>query len=445
MAAAGHAATAAASCLALAAVCCVATATGPLAPPEATAATADVAAPVGGNFSIAPARRTVVAQPPVELSDTTVANTTEAPLRVRVYPVLLAQVPSGAFTFDPSPPQLARARRVLETFPSRFPLAPNAVRQVTLRWRSLPHGARTAAVGVVYQATPPPDGTPVRTVERLLGVNILSLPGAYRRGGALAGLHVAQQAPGVLRFTADVHNTGQAVGGPRRLELSIRDRDGALLVHRAIATDIVLPGATRDFAVDLAQPLPAGRYTADASMDYGDSRHKRASLPFALAGTSALTAPHLQVGPILARGTVGASAQITATLANTGTTAAHPVIQLRLFRAAAGASQRSAIAHRRVAPGALAPGAHRRLDISLGRLQRGTYVLSASYHDANGTPQTLVADFQAQPPVSPLTRVRQWLQQHPLLTPLLISGLSLVLIGMLLARIRRLERAVRAS
>jgi hypothetical protein len=441
LAAAGRVATA--ICLALAAAGCVATATGPLAPPAT--ATADVATRVGGSFAISPARRTVVAQPPVELSSTTVANTTEAPLRVDVYPVLLAQIPSGAFTFDPSPAELARARRVLEADPSSFALAPNAVREVTLRWRALPHGARTAAVGVVYQGTPAPHGAPVQTVERLLGVDVLSLPGAHRSSGALTGLHVAQQAARVLRFTADVRNTGQAVAGPQRLELSIRDRGGAVRVHRGIATDIVLPGATRDFMVDIGQRLPAGRYTADALMQYGAARRESASLPFTLAAPSALTAPHLQVGPIAARGTVGAGAQITAILVNTGTAAAHPVIELRLFRVAAGAQQRSAVARQRIAPDALAPGAHRRLHISLGRLGRGTYVLSASYNDANGTPQTLVADFQAQPSVPPFTRVRQWLQQHPLLAPLLISGLGLGLIGVLLARIRRLERGVRAS
>jgi hypothetical protein len=428
--------------LAVAAVGCVAIAISSPAPPVAIA---DMATRVGGSFSISPARRTVVARPPVELSSTTVANTTEAPLRVRVYPVLLAQAPSGAFTFDPSPAELARARRTLEAAPSSFALAPQAVRQVMLRWRSLPHGAHMAAAGVVYQATPAPDGAPVQTVERLLGVDVLSLPGAHRSSGALTGLHVAQRAPGVLQFTAGVHNTGQAVAAPRRLELSIRDRGGAVRVHRGIATDIVLPGATRDFTVELARRLPAGRYTADALMDYGSDRRRSATLPFTLAAPNALTAPHLQVGPIAARGMVGAGAQITATLANTGTAAAHPVIELRLFRVAAGAQQRSAVAHRRVAPGALAPGAHRRLQISLGRLGRGTYVLSASYDDANGTPQTLVADFQAQPPVPPFMRVRQWLQQHPLLAPLLISGLGLGLVGALLARIRRLERGMRTS
>jgi hypothetical protein len=432
-----------AGCAAVAVAGCLATAIGPL----ASVAMAGVATPLGGSFSISPARRTVVAQPPVELSSTSVANTTETALRVRVYPVLLSQAPSGAFTFDPSRGALYAAERVLEAAPARFALAPNAVQAVTLRWRSLPHGARTAAVGVVYQATPPRDGTQVQTVERLLGLDVLSLPGAYRRSGVLTGLHVAQQAPGVLQFTAEVRNTGQAVAGPQQLELTIRDRRGTRLVRRPIVTDIVLPGATRDFTVDLARRLPAGRYTAAAVMDYGDgtSNHESASLPFKLAGPGALTAPHLQVGPLTARGTVGAGAQITAVLANSGTAAAHPVIELRMYRLADAANQHSAVVYRRVAPSALAPGAHRRLSVSLGRLQRGTYVLSASYDDANGTPQTLVTDFQAQPTVSLFTRVREWLQQHPLLAPLLTSGLSVVLIGVLLARIRRLEQSVRVS
>jgi hypothetical protein len=418
---------------------CVAVSGSLLAP---SVAPASVATRLGGSFSISPARRTVVARPPVTLSSTRVANTTEATLRVRVYPALLSQNPSGAFTFDPAPTELARAERVLEATPSSFVLAANTSRQVALRWRSLPRGARTAAVGVVYQATPPREGGPVQAVERLLGVDILELPGSYRLGGALTGLHVAQQAPHVLRFTAEVRNTGQAVAGPRRLELTIRDRRHTRLVHSPIATDIVLPGASRDFSVELAHRLPAGRYTAYAHMEYGTSdRESASSLAFALAGPNALTAPHLQVGPLIARGTVGAGAQITAMLANTGTAAAHPAIELRLFRLP-GAAHNGPLVHRLLEPSALAPGAHRRLDISLGRLRRGTYMLSASYEDADGTPQTLVADFQAQPVVGTFTRVRQWLEQHPLLAPLLTLGLSLMPIGVLLARIRQLERGV---
>jgi hypothetical protein len=410
-----------------------------LTPPVAAAS---VATRLGESFSISPARRTVVARPPVTLSSTRVANTTEAALQVRVYPALLSQTPSGAFTFNASPTELARAERVLQATPSSFELAANTARQVTLRWRSLPRGARTAAVGVVYQATLPREGAPVRAVERLLGLDILELPGSYRVRDALTGLHVAQQAPHVLRFTADVRNTGQAVAGPRRLELTIRDRRHTRLVGSPIATDIVLPGASRDFSVDLAHRLPAGRYTAYARMEYGTSGRESGSLAFTLAGANALTAPHLQVGPLTARGTVGAGAQITAMLANTGTAAAHPVIELRLLRLAGG-THNGPLAHLRVDPSALAPGARRRLYISLGRLQRGTYMLSASYEDANGTPQTLVADFQAQPVVGILTRARQWLEQHPLLAPLLTLGLSLLLIGVLLARIRQLERGVR--
>src|ERR1700689_5268201 len=53
-----------------------------------------------GAFSITPARRYATASPPIRLQATRVANTTAATLQVQVFPVLLGQLPSGAFTFS---------------------------------------------------------------------------------------------------------------------------------------------------------------------------------------------------------------------------------------------------------------------------------------------------------------------------------------------------------
>jgi hypothetical protein len=109
----------------------------------------------------------------------------------------------------------------------------------------------------------------------------------------------------------------------------------------------------------------------------------------------------------------GADAHVAAvgvvylTLATTGTAAAHPVIELHIFRLGGGARGRRPVASRRVVPAALAPGARRRVAIGLGRLRRGTYMLSASYEDADGTSQTLDADFPAQPAVGALAWVRR--------------------------------------
>jgi hypothetical protein len=406
---------------------------------------ASVATPTEGAFSITPVRRFVVARPPVALGETRVANTTPGALGVQVFPVLLTQTPEGAFAFDTSPAEVLAARHLLDASPRGFRLAPGAVREVALRWRALPPGARTAAVGVVYQAIPRTGGSPVRIVEQLLGVDVLRLPGRYRVSGALTGLNVAQQAPRVLRFTADARNTGQAVTGPRRLELTIHDQRGARVLLRGLATDIVLPGATRDFPLDVAHRLPAGRYTAYAHMGFGSSYDQTATLPFELAGLGALTAPHLQIGPLLARGTVGQGARVTATLGNTGTAPAHPAIELRLFRLAAGVQGEEPIASRHVVVSALAPRAHRRLDVGFGRLRRGTYRLLASYEDANGTPQTLVADFQAQPDVGFFTRLHQLIEEHALLAPLLILALSAALTAALLIRMRQLKRALAAA
>jgi hypothetical protein len=164
---------------------------------------------------------------------------------VQVFPVLLGQALSGAFTFETSAFALAAARDVLGVGPTSFTLTPRASRRVGLRWRRLPSHARIADVGVVYQATPAAGAGAVRIVERLLGVDVLKLPGQYRRSGRLLGVHVAQIEPGALQIGLRVRNTGQAVAGPSRLVLTVRGRSGGLLVNRSMEGDIVLPGATR--------------------------------------------------------------------------------------------------------------------------------------------------------------------------------------------------------
>jgi hypothetical protein len=409
------------------------------------AAGASVAVRLGGMFSIAPARHRIVARPPAQLAPTEVANTTLSTLRVRVFPVLLAQTISGAFTFDSSPAGLLAARQVLAAAPSGFGLAPDSSRQVELSWRRLPAHTRTAVVGVVYQATPSAGRGPVRIVEQLLGVNMLRLPGRYRFTGRLTGVHVTQVKPGTLRFILGVQNTGQAVAGPSRLLLTVRDQHGALLVHRRLATDIVLPGATRDFVLDIGHKLPAGSYTVRAHAAFGSSRRLSATGRFELVGPNELPAAELRVGPLTARGVVGQGAELDATLQNTGTVAGNTAIDLSLYRLIGGVPGQRPVASRRLVTDSIAPGNSSRLRSAVGELRRGSYRLIASYEDSSGAPQTLVADFQAQLQPGVLARLRSFESEHLLLTPLAILLASGAAIALLLVRERRLKRALAAA
>jgi hypothetical protein len=393
---------------------------------------ATVGTPLEGAFSITPARRYIVARPPVQVATTRVANTTTGTLQVRVFPVLLGQLPSGAFTFDPSAPELLAAAQVLGAGPTSFSLPPGASRNVGLLWRQLPPNARIADMGVVYQATPAQSHSQVRIIERLLGVDLLKLPGHYSLTGMLTSLHVTQIKPRVLRFLLSVRNTGQAPVGPSRLVLTVRNQHGALLLSRALLGDVVLPGTTRNFVVDTTRPLPAGRYAMRGHLAIGSSHHLASMSSFELVGPNKLPTPQLEMGPLLAQGTTGEGAQVSAALKNTGTAAGATTIDLSLYRLFNGIPRRAAAARRLLAIDPLAPGRSRRLKADLGRLQQGTYRLVASYNNPDGTTETLVADFQAQQPLGLLARLRSFSTEHALLIPLLLLLLNAGTITLLL-------------
>jgi hypothetical protein len=410
-------------------------------PPPGPAATT----PIAGSFSVTPARRYVAARPPVSLTPSRVANTTHTPLRVRVYPVLLAQQPGGAFTFEPVASELTEARRLLAVTPSSFVLRPGAARELAVRWRRLPAHARLAAVGIVYQAVPVHSSPTVQIVERLLGVNILKLPGHYRQSGQLTGVHVTQAKPGTLRFTVNVHNSGQAVSAPSRMVLSIRSRNGKILMKRRVASDIVLPGVTRSYVLDVSKHLPGGSYIVRGHVAFGSSHGLETATAFRLVGANELPTDDLRLGPLVAAGDVGGSAEAAATLRNIGTAAGSTQVTLSLYPLADDGAQRAPIATRRVAVSSLAPAHSRQLRSGLGRLEKGSYQLDASYTNAAGEPETLVADFQAHPHLGLIVRLRGVSVEHALLIPALLLLLLAGSLTWALIRERQLRSVLRRA
>jgi hypothetical protein len=406
---------------------------------------ATVARPVGGTFSITPARRYVVAVPPVHLAATRVANTTENTLRVRVFSVFLSQLPSGAFTFGPSSSSLLAASRVLRVGASHFTLRPGASREVSLLWRELPPHARIANLGVVYQATPEVGPNPVQIVERLMGLDILRLPGRYRSTGRLTGVHVTQLKTGVLGFVLDMRNTGQAVAGPSRMEVSVRGRHGRVVLRRTLAGDIVLPAATREFILELQHRLPVGLYTVRAHAAFGSSHRLEARATFTLGAPNQLISSRLALGPLTAQGSSGHSAQVTAILKNTGTAAGRMAIALSLYRLDDGIPVKSPAAVGNVVSDTIAPGKSRRLNYHLGHLHTGTYRLIASYEESDGAPRTLVADFQAQPKASLYAQLRRFCVQHAISLPFLLLLIGSTSFTLMLVQNRRLRNALVAA
>jgi hypothetical protein len=411
----------------------------------AQVAVASVANPVGGMFSITPARRYVVARPPVSLAATSVANSTDAALKVRAVPVLLTQTLSGAFGFGLAPAEVQVARRVLSVEPSRFELAPGTSREVHLRWRGLPHGARAADLGVIYQAVPAKRGHGVQVVEQLLGVDLLRRPGRYRVGGSLTGVKVSQASRGVLRFGVGVRNTGEIFTSPRRLALSIYDEAGRRVLSRTLRPDVVLPGATREFLLELRRALPAGRYRVRARMSFGRRHDLTASTSFRLISGNELPAPSLEVGPLSAQGSVGGHALVDAAVRNSGTAAGGTSIALHLYKLRDGVPADSPLASSRLAVQRLAPHRGQRLHGSLGRLSTGTYRLVATYRGPGGTQQQLVADFEARAGLGAIGELSRFSREHALLIPGVLLVLCGAMAAALLLRERRLKRALASA
>lgn len=404
------------------------------------AASAGVVAPVDGSFSITPARRYVVARPSVALAPTRVSNTTPETMKVRVIPVLLGQQSSGAFDFGTTPAELAAARRLLGAGPTRFTLRPGAVREVALRWRRLAPGARTAHLGVIYQAVPVGQKTRMRIVEQLLNVNLMRLPGRYRVLGSLTGLHVSQARPRVLALTLGVHDGGDVFAKPSHMTISIRSA-GKTVLRRSLRPDIVLPGVTREFVLDVTHVLPPGHYTAIGRARLGTSRKLVTSTSFTLTGPNELPASEVHVGRLIAAGEVGGRANVSAAVSNSGTAAGGTRIKLDLYRLEKGVPATQPIASGHLDTTQLGPGGRMQVKGELGRLRKGTYRLLASYRSSAGAPQTLVVDFQAHQTPQLLARLRGAIREHLLLIPGLLLLLDVVLLVTLLLRERSLKRA----
>ena len=409
----------------------------------ATSASAGAA----GTFGIQPARRYVVSHPPKSLVATQVSNTTANGITVTVFPVTLGQNLDGSFSFSEAAPDLYAAAKVLSANPRGFQLAPGAATRVHLRWNLLPLHAPAAYMGVIFQGVPQVKRRALNTVERLLSVNFLILPGHHPSSGTFTDLRAQQAAPRVLRFLPRVKNTGTIVDLPRNTAFVIRDAAGHVRFKTRWRGDVVLPGYQRDFPILMSKPvLPAGNYTMAARMDFGSSHNRRIRRPFTLVGPNELPTSHLVLNGFGGHGYIDNPAHATGTFNSIGTAPADTTLRLDLYRTHAGTREVNPIQSVTEKDKPLAPGAHRNFDYSLIKLPKGSYRLIGTYQDTVGSQQQVSTDFNTTKKPSFWDDLWRWIKDHiVVLAIILLLALLALLLRYLLRRQRRLEEALRAA
>jgi len=407
------------------------------------------AASAAGTFSITPSQRDLVVRPPAKLAPTRVSNTTKNAYDVQAFPVLLRQGLTGAFEFDEAPGSLSAARTIMRVSPSRFRLAPGRSRTVGVRWEQTARGKRAAYVGLVFQGQPRlKGGRSVPVITRLLSTNFLRVPGRYHANGIFKALNAAQAAPKVLRFLPRVANTGDVVASPTAGRLTIANSTGRTAYSTTWRGDVILPGAKRDFPIDVRRILPAGRYSARATMRFGTNRRARKiSSAFTLVGPNQLPTPAVEIAGFAAHGEVGGPARLSGSVRSTGTSPASVDLAVSLFRVTKSVAAATPIASRKLRFSELAPGTSRALAVDLSSgLTRGTYRVVGTYTDPTGAPQSLSSDFAASPHLGALTRLRRFLDRHKVTIGVVLALLLVGGVGLrLLRRQRRLEAELRAA
>lgn len=364
--------------------------------------TADAAAQTSskGLFSVNPARQVINGRPPRALAPFSVSNTTEVALNVRVIPAILDQRVSGEIVFDERDAALRDAKKILAPDVEEFRLEPGARRTVRVRWNLQPRGQDVSNMGVVFQGTAATESTAVQTVQRLLTLNFLQLPGEYRSTGRFTLLRAEQAGPKTLNLIPRIENTGEIVQSPQDTRVLVRDAKGDAVFDAPFVSDIILPGRERDFPVLVRKVLPKGEYRLSASATFGDSGRIVIRSNFTLVGPNQLPSPKVALENLAGRGEIGGDSEATAVVHNVGTAPADTNVKVQLFRLTErNQLPKEPIEEQKLPFDDLAPDERRNLRIAYPGLPAGNYRLIATYRDTPDTIAREEADFSpAAPP-----------------------------------------------
>jgi hypothetical protein len=387
-------------------------------------------APDPGSFSITPADSRIDGRPARSLPVTKVANTTGQRLEVRVFPVLLEQQTTGAFSFDRDPKHLARAAHLLSVSDSHLTLEPHSARAVDVKWEvSTPR--RSLVAGVVYEAhTEAAPGT-LQTVERLLSVNVLTPPGTGPASAGLSALKVGQSGRSQLRFTMLVRNAGRRAETPARLGVWVGNRDTGSRHWLPIAPGLIAPGASREFSGTIGDDGRPGDFDATAEVSLGRTHRARSSISYRLGKGGGLPTASLLAGTVIASGAIGGEAQAEIPVRNLGTAPAAAEITFSLYPLKAGLPSNNPAATVTARSSTIAAGHAVTLRASLGHLRASSYEIVAGYHGPFRSMLPATVDFQARHESGPVAAALGWASRN-VLTFSLAGGLAAALLAIAL-------------
>jgi hypothetical protein len=387
-------------------------------------------APAPGSFSITPVDSHLDGRPVLSLPVTEVANTTSQRLDVRVFPVLLDQQITGAFSFDRDPQHLATASRQMSVSLSHLTLEPHSARAIEVKWRSAtPH--RSMVIGVVYEAhTEAAPGT-LQTIERLLSVNVLTPPGTAPARASLSALKVGQSGRSRLRFSMLVHNDSGRAGTPSRLGIWLRDRSKGSRRWLSIAPGLIAPGASREFSATVADDGLPGDFSATSEVSLGATRGASGNISYRLGNGGQLPTALLLAGTMIANGAIGRQARAEIPVHNLGTAPAAAKITFSLYPLQAGLPSNNPAATVTAHSPLIAPGHSATLRVGLGHLRASSYEIVAGYHGPFRSLLPATVDFQARHQTGPVVAVLKWIARNAL-TLSLAAGLVAALLAIAL-------------
>jgi P pilus assembly chaperone PapD len=201
-----------------------------------------------------------------------VHNAGPKPSRVKVYLQDWQMTRQGEVSFARPGSTPASLSSWLEINPTDFRVEPGQTKEVRYTL-TIPAGARTGGYrgAIMLEGMPAQPGPPTpktMAVHGRFGVMIYETVGKPDIKGKFTDFQVTPE-KGKMKFILTLANTGTAHFRPKKSKITLKNSQGQEVAKIDIPDAPVLPGTTRDVAINHELKLPPGQYLAEAVVDTG--------------------------------------------------------------------------------------------------------------------------------------------------------------------------------